>query len=235
MALTSFARETSDASPAWKDVPLAFREEVLAWAARHKGKLYAPISHPQLANIPSVWPPRRFETVRAAVPADARTALDIGAHWGFFSLGLARLGLEVTAVESDPENAGFLRRIAELSGIPVTVEERSIFDLERVEFDLVLALNIFHHFLRKPETYRNLIGFLSRLRCRTMIYQAHSIDGPKMKDRVRAHSSGGDVRHHLHEDRADQLGDDRHFQQAKGVQDSTDRSRALRRDAGARA
>ena len=181
MALTSFARETSDASPAWKDVPPSFREEVLAWAARHKGKLYAPISHPQLANIPSVWPPQRFETVRAAVPADARTALDIGAHWGFFSLGLARLGLEVTAVESDPENAGFLRRIAELSDIPVTVEERSIFDLDRVEFDLVLALNIFHHFLRKPETYGDLIGFLSRLRCRTMIYQAHSMDGPKMK------------------------------------------------------
>ena len=85
-------------------------------------------------------------------------------------------------MESDPENAGFLRRIAELSDIPVTVEERSIFDLERVEFDLVLALNIFHHFLRKPETYGKLIEFLSRLRCRTMIYQAHSIDGPKMKD-----------------------------------------------------
>ena len=72
MVLTNFARETSDVSPAWKDVPLAFREQVLAWAARHKGKLYAPISHPQLANIPSVWPPQRFETVRASAGTAAR-------------------------------------------------------------------------------------------------------------------------------------------------------------------
>ena len=181
MALTSFAGETT-VSPVWKDVPSSFRKEVLAWAARHKGKLYAPISHPQLADIPSVWPPRRFETIRGALPADARTALDIGAHWGFLSIGLAALGLDVTAVESVPENASFLRRIAELSGTPVKVEERSVFELDGLDFDVVLALNIFHHFLRQPDSYRQLMDLLSRLRCRTMIYQAHAIDGPKMKE-----------------------------------------------------
>jgi hypothetical protein len=181
MTLTSLARETPPPGQAWRDVPPSFREEIVAWAGRHKGKLYAPIGHPQLADIAAVWPPRRFEAVRAAVPADARTALDIGAHWGFFSIGLGRLGLAVTAVESNPENARFLRRIAELSGVSVDVEERSAFEIERTDFDVVLALNIFHHFLRKPDTYANLIGLLSRLRCRTMIYQAHAVDGAKMK------------------------------------------------------
>jgi hypothetical protein len=181
MIPAGLAEETAT-SGSWGPVPPGFREEVLAWAARHKGKLYAPISHPQLADIPSVWPPKRFEVVRAAVPSDARAVLDIGAHWGFFSIGLSRLGLEVTAVESNPENATFLRRIAALSGAEVTVEERSVFELGGRDVDVVLALNIFHHFLRQPDSYARLMEFLSRLRCRTMIYQAHAADGAKMKD-----------------------------------------------------
>jgi len=156
--------------------------KVLAWAEQHKGKLYAPIAHPQLSDIKSVWPPSRFEYVRKALPADARTALDVGSHWGFFAIGLARLGLDVTAVEANRENARFLREIARLSGAEVRVEEKSIFDLKSTEYDVVLALNIFHHFLRQTDTYEQLIGFLSRLRCRTMIYQAHAVDGRKMQD-----------------------------------------------------
>lgn len=166
----------------WVDVPPAFRQQVLAWAEQHKGKLYAPIAHPQLSDIKSVWQPSRFEHVRKALPAGARTALDVGSHWGFFATGLARLGLEVTAVEANRENARFLREIARLSGAEVRVEERSVFELGKCDYDVVLALNIFHHFLRQADTYEQLIRFLERLTCRTMIYQAHAVDGRKMQD-----------------------------------------------------
>lgn len=174
--------ESSSETGPWHDVPPALREKVLAWAARHNNKLYAPISHPQLSDIPSVWPPKRFEPVRSAVPVDARTALDVGAHWGFFSIELAKMGLDVTAVEKNPRNAAFLREIAELSSAAVTVEERSIFDLDRPDFDVVIALNIFHHFIRDEETYGKLMAFLSKLRCRTLLYQAHANDERRMKE-----------------------------------------------------
>lgn len=172
---TPVLEKSRDAGPR-HDVPPAFREKVLAWAARHNGKLYAPISHPQLSDIPSTWPPKRFEPIRRAVPADARTALDIGAHWGFFSIELAKMGLAVTAVERNPKNAVFLREIAALSSVPLTIEERSIFDLDQPDFDVVLALNIFHHFIRDEATYRKFMAFLSRLRCRTLLYQGHGND-----------------------------------------------------------
>lgn len=166
--------ESSRETGPWHDVPPTFREKILDWAARHKGKLYAPIRHPQLSDIPSSWSPKRFDSIRAAVPAEARSALDIGAHWGFFSIEFAKMGLKVTAVEKNPKNAVFLREIAALSSAPLTVEERSIFDLDRLDFDVVLALNIFHHFIRDEDTYGKFMAFLSRLRCRTLLYQGHA-------------------------------------------------------------
>lgn len=180
MAITS--EHSHKIGPHLLPVPPSLREQITAWAKAHKGRLYAPISHPELSDFDSVWPAERFEVIAKAVPPDAKTALDIGAHWGFFSLGLAGMGLTVTAIESNPKNAHLFRQIAEVSGQSVDIRQMSVFEFSEKEFDVVLALNIFHHFLRNEEDHRKLMDFLGGLKCRVFLYQAHSTAGKGMQD-----------------------------------------------------
>jgi hypothetical protein len=49
----------------------------------------------------------------------------------------------------------------------------SVFNLVQPNFDIVFALNIFHHFMKTREALEQLDDFLRRLKCRMMIYQAH--------------------------------------------------------------
>jgi hypothetical protein len=45
----------------------------------------------------------------------------------------------------------------------------------------VLALNIFHHFIRRESTYHRLIGLLRRLRMQVMFFEPHLPDEPQMQ------------------------------------------------------
>ncbi len=67
-----------------------------------------------------------------------------------------------------------MKKLRDIEGKKFKIINKSIFDLkEKLDFDIVLALNIFHHFLREKELYQNLIQFLGRLKLRTMYFQPH--------------------------------------------------------------
>jgi hypothetical protein len=57
----------------------------------------------------------------------------------------------------------------------------SVFDLPNLDFDIVIALNIFHHFLKTKKRFAEFVPFLKRLKCKTMIFQAHRPQEPQMK------------------------------------------------------
>ena len=77
----------------------------------------------------------------------------------------------------------FLERIRTLYGDSFEIYPRSIFDMEgELRFDVVLALNIFHHFIKTPVMQQKLQDFLSRLDCQVMFFQAHSVHEGQMKD-----------------------------------------------------
>ena len=53
----------------------------------------------------------------------------------------------------------------------------SIFNYKRnqeLQFDVVLALNIFHHFLKRENTYLNFVSLLKRLKVKELIFEAHN-------------------------------------------------------------
>lgn len=151
------------------------RQDVMGYAARRKGKIYAPIDHPEFSDIKSEHGPERFEIIRPHIPEGAETALDIGTHWGFFAHLLERQGLRVTAAENMRDYLPYLERIRELYGDSFTIYPHSIFEMEgRLGFDVVLALNIFHHFIKTEALQDKLIDFLRRLDCQIMFFQAHS-------------------------------------------------------------
>ena len=58
----------------------------------------------------------------------------------------------------------------------VKIFPKSIFEFNRNQelvFDIILALNIFHHFLKRKNTYLNLIKLLERLEVKEFFFGAH--------------------------------------------------------------
>lgn len=150
-----------------------------------KGQLYAKIDHPSFAALPARWGSERFDLIAPHLDHKGGTALDIGSHWGYMAHRLEDLGYTVTANEHSPKHLYFLKELRDISGKKFDIVSGSIFDLENPDFDVVLALNIFHHFLKTDERFENLNKFLSRLKCRTMIYQGH-----RPKERAKLDTSG---------------------------------------------
>lgn len=148
--------------------------QVEDYAARRGGKMYAPIEHPAFEHIACQHGHGRFEAIAPHIPPDARTALDIGTHWGYFAHRLERFGLDVTAAENMESYLPFLGKIRELHGDRFTIWPHSVFDLPgKVAFDVVLAFNIFHHFIKTEETCGLFVDFLGRMECKVMFFQAH--------------------------------------------------------------
>jgi 2-polyprenyl-3-methyl-5-hydroxy-6-metoxy-1,4-benzoquinol methylase len=149
--------------------------DVRAYAEAHKGRIYAPIRHPAFDGIPFQHGPNRWELIEPEIPASAETALDVGSHWGYFAHCLEDHGLKVVAAEVKPAYLDYLDRIRELCGTEFEVFRQSVFELpDPVRFDVVVAMNIFHHFLKTEDSYDSLVDFLHRLDCEVMFFQAHN-------------------------------------------------------------
>jgi len=146
-----------------------------------KGHLYAPVDHPAFVKLPSKWGPDRFDLFAPQLEFKGGTALDIGSHWGYMAQRLEKMGYKVTACEHSPKHVYFLRELRDLSDYHFDVIAGDIFDMQKPDFDVMIALNIFHHFLKTEERFQRFTSFLERSRCGMMIYQSHrSAEKPKL-------------------------------------------------------
>jgi hypothetical protein len=163
-----------------------FRLQILDYARRHGGKIYQPITHPDLSDIPAAHGDGRFQLIRSHMPIKEGTLLDIGANWGYFCHRFEEEGFHCYAVEKSSEDFYFLNRLRLAEGRKFTVVHADIFEFwEKKEFDVVLALNIFHHFLKSQETYERLVRYLQGLRTRVMFFEPHLPDEPQMEGAYR--------------------------------------------------
>ena len=172
-----------------------FRNEVIDYARTHGGKIYQSISHPDLCDIPSAHSDARFRIIRAHLPVQSGDLLDIGAHWGYFCHRFEEEGFNCHAVENDTTHLYFLEKLKKAERRKFTIISKSIFDYhDKTDFDVVLALNIFHHFLKTEERYRALVALLGRLDMRVMFFQAHNPGEPQMRGAYRNYECGEFVR-----------------------------------------
>ena len=161
-----------------------FRKEIIQYGREYWGgeKIYQPITHPDLSDIPSVYGDERFELIKAHMPVKGGDLLDIGAHWGYFCHKFEEEGFNCYAVESDAPTRYFLEKLKIAENRKFKIIYGSIFDYRnKTDFDVVLALNIFHHFIRTEETYYKLIDLLKRLDMKVMFFQPALPDTPVMK------------------------------------------------------
>jgi len=154
--------------PLW----LKFRSDFLKFQSIH-GELYQPLIHPDL-RFKSSYTDQRFVIISQNLTIEKGSLLDIGANLAYFCHKFEDLGFDCYAVEIRPSNVHYMKKLRDIEGKKFKIINKSIFDLkEKLDFDIVLALNIFHHFLREKELYQNLIKFLGRLKIRTMYFQPH--------------------------------------------------------------
>lgn len=155
--------------------------------ASRPGFLYQKPPHFDFADIPAEHGcSDRWEAMAPHLPPAGGTALDIGANLGYFSHALEHAGFETTAVEYYPEIALAAQRLARaerraLQVLHGDILAPDIFDkLGSSRFKVVLAVNIFHHFIKTETGYNRLKAFMQRLRSEVMFFEPHHPDDPQM-------------------------------------------------------
>ena len=153
---------------------VAFRQEILDYASSQGGNIYHAITHPDLQDIPRSHGDERFDLIRPHLPEGGGTVLDIGAHWGYFCHKLEGLGFDCCAVEMDRLHFRFLDKLAEVEERQFRRFNISIFEFDaRRHFDVMLAMNIFYHFIKFEETHQKLVEFLGRVTADVIFFQPH--------------------------------------------------------------
>jgi cyclopropane fatty-acyl-phospholipid synthase-like methyltransferase len=149
-------------------------DRIQDYVRRHRGRLYAPILHPTFSHIPYKHGHERFDLIAPHLEFKNGTVLDIGGHFGYVAHRLEELGYKVTVVEKSPTCVYFMTEIRDLCDRTFEVIHDSIFNISTFQYDVVIAMNIFHHFMKTKDSFEKLDAFLGRLKCRMMIYQAHN-------------------------------------------------------------
>ena len=162
-----------------------FKNEIRSFANKfYAGKVYARINHFDLADMPFSQEDERLEVISSQLNSEARTLLDIGSHWGYFCSGFEELGLSCTAVEADVANFYFLDKLRKAANKSFNAHCKSIFDVVNKgdQYDVVLALNIFHHFIKTADKHAQLVTLLNDLDMNEMYLQTHCPSEPQMQD-----------------------------------------------------
>lgn len=155
-----------------------FRKNLLHFSRNYRGgKLYHPVTHPDLQDIPFKHGRLRFNIIKENLSISQGTLLDIGANLAFFCHKFESEGLNCYAVEANQFYLSFLKKLKKAENRSFKVIPYSIFNYKKdqeLEFDVVLALNIFHHFLKRKNAYLNFIKLIKRLKVKELFFGAHN-------------------------------------------------------------
>lgn len=173
VATTVFLRHTK-----W----VQLKKELTYFAKQQGGKLYQPAYHFDLQDIPYSYGEERFNIIQKNLSLKNGSLLDIGANLGFFSYKFEQLGFKCLAVEINPQEVYFMKSLKKANNCDFEIIEDSVLNIseEELNFDIVLALNIFHHFLKRKSKYIKLKKLLSRLRCKEMFLGTHNPEEKQM-------------------------------------------------------
>ncbi|MBU1044130.1 MAG: methyltransferase domain-containing protein [Candidatus Omnitrophica bacterium] len=151
------------------------KQEVLNYATQNNGMVYAPICHIDLQSIPSQHQ-GRFEIIKSNLGISSGKLLDIGSHWGYFAHKFEDMGFNCTAIEQNEECFYFLEKLRKSSkkNFKAIKEDIMSFLGKPQKFDVVIALSIFHWFIRKKDTFQKFKIILSNLKMKEMFFQSHS-------------------------------------------------------------
>lgn len=167
--------------PEW----MSFRQELLQYAKEQGGKTYQPITHPDLDDIPFFYECEdRFTLIKENVSVEQGRLLDIGANLGYFCHRFEDEGFDCYAVEDSQVLLYFLKKLRRAENKKFKVIAESVLesrDIRNTHFNVVLALNIFHDFLKTKESYDRFVHLLENLHTEELFFESHLPDEPQMQ------------------------------------------------------
>jgi SAM-dependent methyltransferase len=156
--------------------------------ASKRGVLYQTPMHFDLVDIPSEHACEdRWEAIKNNLDAAPGNALDIGCNLGFFCHRLEESGYSCIGVEYLPTIALAARKIAYAEDRKLKIVTGDILNSETMaeigasRFDVLIALNIFHHFIKTRDGYERLRQFMGNLQIGTMFFEPHHPDESQMQ------------------------------------------------------
>lgn len=157
--------------PQW----MKFCREFLCYSETlHEGRPYQPCTHVDLAGLSSSWSEQRFRIIQECLKDGSGRLMDIGANLGYFCHCAEGMGYDCVAVDPCPKLAYFTEKLKLAENKQFEVLCASILEHPFHEsYDVILALNIFHHFIKKADRHHQFVAMLGRMRTREMIFQSH--------------------------------------------------------------
>lgn len=157
--------------------------------ASKRGVLYQAPMHFDLADIPYEHAcTDRWEVIKSNLDeVTGVRALDIGSNLGFFCHQLEECGYSCIGVEYVPTIAWAAQKIACAENRKLAIVTGDILSEETqrkiapLDFSVVIALNIFHHFIKTKDGYEKLRQFMNHIRIGTMFFESHHEDEPQMQ------------------------------------------------------
>jgi hypothetical protein len=157
----------------------AFKAQLLEFAKTQVlGGLYQQALHPDLLSVPaSHGCSDRFNVIEQHLPAKAPgKVLDIGCNLGYMLHKFEDKGFDCIGIEIDETHLYILEKLRVAANKKFEIRSGNFLDdmeVTKQQFEVVVALNIFHHFLKKEADYYKLIAFLERLDTNYMVFEPH--------------------------------------------------------------
>ena len=157
---------------------MEFRNNLIFYLINYQDKKsYKIFNHPDLQTIPFKQGEPSFDLLKKNISISKGNLLDIGAKLGFFCHKFEEEGFNCFAAEENKTFLYLMSKLKKLEHKEFKIISESIFDYKKnqqLNFDVVLALNTLHHFLKNKDDYLNLIKLLKRLNIKELILETHN-------------------------------------------------------------
>jgi len=156
---------------------MEFRKNLIFFAKKYQGgKLTYRLTHPDLQDIPFKYGDLNFNLIKENLSISQGTLLDIGSNLGYFCHKFEDEGFDCYAVEENRMDLYFLRKLKKVENKKFNIIHESIYEYNKNQelvFDVLLALNGFHKYLEKKETFLDLINLLKRIKVKELFFGIH--------------------------------------------------------------
>lgn len=137
------------------------------------GKTYQNLPHPDFSEIETMWSDDRFDAIKNNTDVSTGTLLDIGSLFGNICYQAEQFGYECTAVEIDNQYLDVMKKLHKSYYMSYKIIENSFLEMCEIEYDIIVAYNIFHHFLKSETLFNQLNEFLDKITFKEMFIQTH--------------------------------------------------------------
>lgn len=146
-----------------------------------KEKTYQPIPHPDFDELIPIWSSNRYELFKNTTSMKkGATILDIGSLFGYMCHRAELDGYVCTACETDSRYLNIMKTCHAAYDMKFQILNKNFLEIDNVEYDVIFALNIFHHYLKTQNKFEQLVNFLKRCKFKELYIQCHDENEPQM-------------------------------------------------------